>query len=144
LRGLHFHWVKWDTITTRSKNRGGLAICCTREANVSLFEKKIWSIINEPDKLWVRILVDKYLRTSPIMNIAYYVSHSLGSSYSWTTILNALDAIKPGFWVCIGKGDASLLYDNFLEEGPICGMVDLVHIADVINYVLVYCSRPTK
>lgn len=106
--------------------------------------KKIWSIISEPNKLWVRILVDKYLRTSPIMNIAYYVSHSLGSSYSWTSILNALDAIKSGFRVCIGKGDASLLYDNFLEEGPICGMVDLVHIVDVINYVLVYCSRPTK
>lgn len=65
-----FIWVvltltTWDDIT-RPKFRGGLGIIRkTRAVNVALLGKKVWSIIKDPYKLWVRLFSDKYLCHSP-------------------------------------------------------------------------------
>jgi len=56
-------------------------------------------------------------------------------SYTWSSTIKALEFLKKGFIYRVGRADISLFY-----EGPICGMLDYLHISDtnlVVKDVLV-------
>ncbi|CAN1215672.1 Putative ribonuclease H protein At1g65750 [Linum perenne] len=61
------HLLSWDSIC-RPKEQGGLGLRKAREMNDAYLMKLGWTILKEPDRLWVQIFTDKYLKeTSPLI-----------------------------------------------------------------------------
>ena len=48
--------------------------------------------------------------------------------YVWRSIVKALSCLKEGFTFNMGCGNLSLWFDSWHQDGPICKMVDYVHI----------------
>lgn len=48
----------------------------------------------------------------------------------WRSIVKAIQALKDGFKFKIGAGTTSLWFFDWLGCGPICNLVDYVHISD--------------
>ncbi|CAN1751196.1 Putative ribonuclease H protein At1g65750 [Linum perenne] len=55
------HLLSWDSIC-RSKEQGGLGFRKARELNDAYLMKLGWTILKEPDRLWVQIFTSKYLK----------------------------------------------------------------------------------
>ncbi|CAN1150946.1 Putative ribonuclease H protein At1g65750 [Linum perenne] len=58
------HLLSWDSIC-RSKDQGGLGFRKARELNDAYMMKLGWMILNDPDRLWVQIITNKYLKETP-------------------------------------------------------------------------------
>jgi len=52
--------VNWHKVSS-PKNLGGLGIRTTRETNTSLLGKLVWDMVQSSNKLWVRLLSNKYV-----------------------------------------------------------------------------------
>lgn len=120
------HWVNWE-VTSLPKNRGGLGLHSARETNISLLGKHVWSLIHNQDKLWVRMMSDKYLKGGNILS-AQPVS---GASHIWNSIMKFAAILKTSFITRIGEGEVSLWYDKWLEDDRICNLIPYVDIQDV-------------
>lgn len=105
------HWVNWDTITL-PKSKGGLSIHRARQSNIALLGKHVWSMLQEPQKLWVQLLSSKYLKDNHILNVV----HSHGTSYTWFSITKAVSWLSAGFKMRLGKGEVSFWYEKWLGE----------------------------
>lgn len=119
------HWVPWETIT-QSRARGGLGVRKAREANISLLGKHIWEVIHNPDKLWVKLMTNKYLNHNSI----FQSMSPRGATFTWSSILKATNFLKDGFFIRIGRGDVSLWYGKWLLEGYLCSKVLYVNYQD--------------
>ncbi|CAN1138871.1 Putative ribonuclease H protein At1g65750 [Linum perenne] len=58
------HLVAWDRICL-PKEAGGLGLKSARFLNRAYMMKLAFTLFQEPDKLWVKILQSKYLREVP-------------------------------------------------------------------------------
>ncbi|CAN1801902.1 Putative ribonuclease H protein At1g65750 [Linum perenne] len=54
------HLLSWDVVC-RLKTQGGLGLRKAKELNQAYLMKLGWAILKEPEKLWVRVLTNKYL-----------------------------------------------------------------------------------
>lgn len=89
--------------------------------------KHVWDIIHNPEKLWVRVLTDKYLSNSHIFEL-----HAVrGGSYTWHSIMKAAKALAPGYMVRVGRGNISLWYERWLHKGRICDRIPYVDLHDI-------------
>ena len=52
------------------------------------------------------------------------------SSSIWSAICKTASVLKYGFRIRLGDGSSSLWYDSWTKDGPICAMVDYVHISN--------------
>lgn len=120
------HWVKWSKITC-TRQRGGLGIRKARECNIAMLGKHVWDMIHAPQKLWVRILLAKYLRGSHIL----HVTKQNGASYVWNSIFKALQYLRQGFKIRIGAREVSLWFDPWLGEELVCDLLPYVDIHDL-------------
>nr|KYP61054.1 Retrovirus-related Pol polyprotein LINE-1 [Cajanus cajan] len=85
------HAINWNTICL-PKSHGGLGLRHMREANNAFMMKNCWSLISEPDKLWVRVVKTKYGCTEEaIPNI----SKKAHMSNLWHGICVAWKRVKP-------------------------------------------------
>lgn len=57
-KGLHL--VNWKEVT-EPINRGDLGVREARLRNVTFLGKLIWEVMHDSNKLWVRVLHDKYI-----------------------------------------------------------------------------------
>ncbi|KAL4397462.1 hypothetical protein AHAS_Ahas01G0194300 [Arachis hypogaea] len=71
-RGLHL--ASWRVLTT-PKKFGGLALRESRLVNFSLLGKLVWQILMNQEKLWVKIMLQKYLQ-----NRNLFAVKAMGSS----------------------------------------------------------------
>lgn len=117
--------VAWKDIT-QPKDRGGLGIRSARLNNEALLGKLVESMLHEKDKLWVRVLSDKYLKNESVLN----AEHKQGESYVWRGIVRAKTAVANGYGVSLGDGSSSLWYSDWLGTGPLASRVPFVHITD--------------
>ena len=99
------HWVDWNSVT-QSRNKVKLGVRQARNLNVALLGKHSWSLIYEPHKLWVQIVGEKYFLGTDLM----HASLRKGISYSWKSLFQALETLKPVFQYRVGKGEISLFY----------------------------------
>ncbi|KAH1154561.1 hypothetical protein GYH30_050009 [Glycine max] len=104
----------------------GLGVQTTREINVALLGKHIWSLQHDPHMLWVQLLSNKYLKGNSI----FHCSSKPGVSYSWASIVKATNILQLGFRFWVGNGALSLWFDCFYSQGPFCKLVDFVNISD--------------
>ncbi|CAL1356334.1 unnamed protein product [Linum trigynum] len=58
------HLINWETICL-PKDQGGLGLRSARELNAAYHMKLAWTMLTNPDELWVQVLKEKYLKTGP-------------------------------------------------------------------------------
>ena len=95
---------------TLPKLLGGLGVRDSQVANTTLLGKMIWDILHSPEKHWVHVLKEKYLRGGGFYILL--VGLKLGSSYIWRSFLKAWDNLQEGFQTCFGDGQSSLCYSD--------------------------------
>lgn len=95
--------VSWKEITKPTR-RGGLGVRIARYQNVSLLGKLIWELLSGSNKLWVKVLQDKYMKDCSIFG-----THRRNGSSTWLGILKALPHLQGGFSYEIGKGGYQFL-----------------------------------
>lgn len=59
------------------------------------------------------------------------VSFKHQDPYIWQGIIATKDKLVLGFNFVIGQGDASLWYDSWLRDGPLCHKISFVHFLEV-------------
>lgn len=82
--------------------------------------------MNDTNKLWVKILSHKYIRNTS----SWYPPNRNNASITWRSITKAIEAFWNGFAMRMGSGMTSFWYTDWLGCGPLCNIVDYVHISD--------------
>jgi hypothetical protein len=118
------HLVGWDKIT-QPRRYGGLGVRIARFQNASLLGKLIWEVLNASDKLWVKLISEKYLKGRSIFNVS--VS---GGSSTWNSINKTLHMLQEGFSVKIGNGNSNLWFDSWVLKEKLGSAVPFVAIQD--------------
>ncbi|XP_057442323.1 uncharacterized protein LOC130734042 [Lotus japonicus] len=121
-----WHLVNWDTLT-RDKDCGGLGIKEMNRFNTALLGKAVWQLVQKPNKLWVKVLDQKYIKDSSILS----VQPRQKDSPLWKGILRARDQVGQQMVFRIGNGETSLWYKDWSGTGPIAHQLPFVNIADV-------------
>jgi hypothetical protein len=116
------HLVGWNKIS-QPRRFGGLGVRIARFQNVSLLGKLIWEVLNNPDKLWVRLMSEKYLKGRSIFKVAV-----TGGSATWNSINKTLHMLKDGFSVKIGDGYSKFWFDSWVFKEKLSSMVPFVAI----------------
>ncbi|CAJ2670486.1 unnamed protein product [Trifolium pratense] len=130
----HFIWkgstntginlVGWQKISC-PKRCGGLGIRAARDMNTSLLGKLVWDLLQDSDKLWVRVLSDKYISGTRILS-----SDTLSGSSTWNSIMKAKNVLRTGFVWRPGSGNSSFWYSHWSHFGPLGAIVPYVHYHD--------------
>lgn len=110
----------------RPTTRDGLKVRETREISMTLLRKHVWSLIHDSNKLWAQLVLDKYLKG----NFIFHSSSRHGISYSWVSIVKATKILQPGFKFHVGEGALSVWFYLCCPQGPLCNLVNFVHISD--------------
>ena len=87
--------------------------------------KLVWELVNNTDKLWVRLLLGVYGPHDKFLDIP-----TRRGSPLWNAILRTRALIQEGFIWRVGEGSLSFWYDDWSGLGPLCLLVPYVHIAD--------------
>ena len=97
-----------------------------RLTNISLLGKLVWALEHHKDKFWVQVVATRYLKDNYLLG----AQSGYRSSYVWRSIVKALNSLKEGFTFNLGSGNLSLWFDTWHKDGPICTMVDYVHVSN--------------
>lgn len=100
---------------TRSMGLGGLGIRRLKDWNLSFMAKLGWIILTKPNKIWVRVLNEKYLKISAF----FYCIPNNSQSPLWRDILKGRHVLEKGLIVGIGNGTStSMWYHHSIGDGP--------------------------
>ncbi|XP_021754892.1 uncharacterized protein LOC110720190 [Chenopodium quinoa] len=110
-----FLWNKVDHVhysprigrahVTKPMEIGGLGIRRLRDWNLAFMSKLGWTMLNNPNKLWVRIFNKKYLKSSA------FLDHIPNNSQSqiWRDILKGRELLANGMKIGIGNGTKRIM-----------------------------------
>ncbi|PNX59336.1 hypothetical protein L195_g059639, partial [Trifolium pratense] len=118
------HLVSWKKIT-QPRKYGGLGVRSSRSHNTALLGKLIWEILQTPDKLWVSLFNDRYLKGQLPFNVTV-----TGGSVIWNSMAKAVQMLKDGFTFKVGNGETSFWYDPWILKEKLCTVVPYVAIQD--------------
>jgi hypothetical protein len=118
------HLVGWNKIT-QPRKYGGLGVRSARLQNTALLGKLIWEILQCPNKLWVNLFKDKYLKG----HLPFTVS-VVGGSVIWNSVVKAMRMLEDGFIFKIGDGNSSFWYDSWIVNEKLSSLVPFVAIQD--------------
>lgn len=79
--------VSWGKVTL-AKRFGGLGVRQARPTNVAMLGKLVWDLVNNSDKLWVRVLLGAYCADSTFLG-----TPSRRGSPLWNALLRAQSLI---------------------------------------------------
>jgi hypothetical protein len=116
--------VGWDKIT-QPRKFGGLGVRRSRLQNVALLGKLIWEILHSPNKLWVNLWNDIYLKGQLPFNVRV-----TGGSAIWNSVRKAMSMLRDGFTLKIGDGNSSFWYDPWVFKEKLSSLVPYVDIHD--------------
>lgn len=116
--------VGWDKII-RPKKEGGLGIRAARESNIALLGKLVWDMQQNPNKLWVSMLRQKYVK-----QVEFLTCPNKYGSPTWNVIMKARDVLKEGYQFRISKGQSLFWYSPWTSFGPLCDLVFAMDIQD--------------
>ncbi|KAL8557753.1 hypothetical protein ACS0TY_005021 [Phlomoides rotata] len=123
-------WIGWNTIC-KDKKLGGLGIRNLVQFNVSLLSKWIWRFLNEPNRLWARIIKSRHGGLGMVFESTTYregarrrgVRSAHNTSGWWRDICNIYVG-KRGMGVCndiqkvVGNGEDTYFWrDSTGSEG---------------------------
>ncbi|GAU43217.1 hypothetical protein TSUD_301040 [Trifolium subterraneum] len=87
--------------------------------------KLIWEILQSPNKLWVRLFDDRYLRGQLPFNVKI-----VGVSVIWNSLAKAMHILRDGITLKIGDGNSSFWYDSWVFKEKLSSVVPFVDIHD--------------
>nr|XP_025639110.1 uncharacterized protein LOC112734118 [Arachis hypogaea] len=95
---------------------------------VSLFPsgKLVWQILMNQEKLWVKIMLQKYLQNRNLFAIKAMGS----SSYIWKPIVHTASVLKEGFVWEVGALYKNFWFDSWLHSGPVGARVEFFDICE--------------
>lgn len=94
--------------------------------NIAMLGKLLWDVYVGKDKLWIRILTDKYMQHNSILQVP-----KRNGSYIWNSIMKSRDVLKDGFEFRVGNGESSLWYSLWTDFGALANIVNYVDIHDI-------------
>lgn len=97
------HLVGWNVLT-KSRRMGGLGLREARNMNTSLLGKLIWSMTNQPEKIWAQLLKARYLTSMSL----FHATLGSNSPYIWRGVVKAINILKDGFHLHLGSSHLSL------------------------------------
>ncbi|KAG7591058.1 Ribonuclease H-like superfamily [Arabidopsis thaliana x Arabidopsis arenosa] len=129
-------WVSFNSLT-QSKDNGGLGIREIQSFNEALLAKLSWRLINNPTSLLSRMLLAKYCRNRPFMEVTPKPS----SSHGWKGILAGRDLLREGMGIAIGNGQTTNVWRDpwtamispGITTGPAPGQQANLMVADLID-----------
>lgn len=74
----------------------------------------------------MQVLSHKYINNGSL----WHSSSNAKASITWRSIVKARDALREGFDMRLGSGSSPLWYSDWLQCGPLCYLLDYVHISD--------------
>lgn len=115
------HLVKWNTVT-RAKTHGGLGIRKARDMNLAFLAKVRWTIKQEGEKLWVKVLKSKYIRSTGGVEEG---RTNRGVSNLWQGINAAGQLLERGIRKHPRNGRRTMFWtDKWIETYPLARAVD--------------------
>ena len=120
------HLVNWKTVTG-PKHLGGLGIRTTRDANTCLLGKLFWDMFQSTNKLWVKLLSNKY-NSGP--NTLHATTNN-SSSPSWSSIIKAKNILHNGYQWHVGSGSSFFWFHNWSPHGLIGSLVPIINNHDL-------------
>ncbi|XP_056692196.1 uncharacterized protein [Spinacia oleracea] len=113
--------ISWENVTNSIDN-GGLGIRRLKEWNLSFMAKLGWSILTRPDKLWVQVFKENYIKKSNFLDC---IPNS-NQSPLWRDILKGRPILKKGLIINIGNGKStSLWFHHWIGDGPLYTLKDV-------------------
>lgn len=123
--GKGWHLLNWETLVL-PKHAGGVGMRDAAHANTSLMGKLVWSLLQNSEKLWVRVLAHKYLGNGSVLE----ATTSPSSSSLWKGVLKARDVLKTGFEFKLGNGRTSFWFEDWSGHGALGRCIPFIHISD--------------
>ncbi|KAL4390955.1 hypothetical protein AHAS_Ahas03G0196800 [Arachis hypogaea] len=117
--------LNWSTMIT-PKWYGGLGVRDTQCVNTVFLGKLVWQLFHGRNKLWVRIMLAKYVQGSLGLDLQCLTQ----SSSIWRNITNTASRLKNGYIWCIGSLTQSFWYHPWRPSGPLAPEIPFVHISD--------------
>lgn len=109
------HTVSWSEVC-KPRDEGGLGLRKARDFNLALLTKLGWQILTNEDKLWVKVMKEKYVNQGGFFN----TSSTNPCSWSWRSMMKGKETLKKGVKWKIGTGSAVNFWDDWwLGNGPI-------------------------
>ncbi|XP_056695087.1 uncharacterized mitochondrial protein AtMg00310-like [Spinacia oleracea] len=119
-RSRYISRTSWDNVT-RPMGVGGLGIRRLKDWNVAFMAKLCWKILTNPNKLWVLLFKENFLRRTNLFDCTV---HSYNSPI-WRDILQGRALLQKGLIIGIDNGrSTSLWYHHWVGSGPIYKLID--------------------
>jgi hypothetical protein len=123
-RGVHL--VGWNKIA-KPKQIGGLGLRKAREANICLLGKLVWDLVQNNNKLWVNIFLNKYSAGPSLL----HASTTASSSPTWSSIVRAKNVLNTGYSWRAGSGSSSFWFCPWSDFGSLGSLVPVIDIHDL-------------
>ncbi|XP_026459630.1 uncharacterized protein LOC113360325 [Papaver somniferum] len=135
-RGVYFK--NWSTVAN-SKMKGGLNIRQSALFNQALLAKLAWRMLQDPNALWVQILMHKYFpNCSPFSD-----EISTNGSWIWRGIFQGLQIVKKHCcWEIANGRDINIWKDRWLSESK--ELVPSTNWSSGVEYVSQLIEQDTK
>ncbi|WOH14253.1 hypothetical protein DCAR_0933770 [Daucus carota subsp. sativus] len=101
-------WLSWDSLSS-PKCKGGLSFRNMHGFNISLLGKHCWKFINQPQALVSRVFIARYFSDSHLLKAS---KGTAGSSFIWTGLFAAKEALFKGFRWVLGDGKAIVAVED--------------------------------
>jgi hypothetical protein len=118
---------------------GGLGVRHARLQNVALLGKLIWEILQSPNKLWVMLFEDRYLKGQLPFNVRIS-----GGSVIWNSLAKAMHILRDGFTLKIGDGNSSFWYSSWVFKEKLSYVVPFVDIHDTFLKINEVCVEQRR
>lgn len=100
-------WVAWSELA-KAMGDGGLGLRDIEGFNIALLAKQSWRTATKPDCLLARVLLGKYCKDKPFLQ----VSASNSISHGWRSILCERDLLLENSGKAIGNDRDTMLWDE--------------------------------
>lgn len=92
-------WLSWENMSM-VKSKGGMGFQDLHGFNLTLLGKHVWNFMNNPNSMVARVFKARYFPHSNLLR----ASRGGGSSFIWSGIWQAKEALAKGFRWVLGDG----------------------------------------
>ncbi|XP_019150780.1 PREDICTED: uncharacterized protein LOC109147628 [Ipomoea nil] len=115
------HTVSWDDIC-KPKLHGGLGLRKAQDFNMAFLTKMAGHVLTHPDKLWVKIMKEKYVKNGNFFSTPV----TANSSWGWRSIMKGKNILCKGLRWRIGTGASiSFWHDRWVGDSPLAETIPL-------------------
>ncbi|CAA7055148.1 unnamed protein product [Microthlaspi erraticum] len=100
-------WISWKKMV-ESKRDGGLGFRDLQNFNDTLLAKLSWRVLNQPNCLLARVLLNKYCHETTFLDCDV----STTASHGWRGICIGRDLLKPNLGMTIGDGTTTRIWTD--------------------------------